>query len=48
MSTTSEPAGAHPALDHVVLDAARTQSGDSLLKMSQKQPLLLVFLRHPG
>jgi hypothetical protein len=57
MSTSStdtpgrEPAGGDAAADAAVRDAladARTQHGESLLALSDRSPLLLVFLRHFG
>jgi hypothetical protein len=48
MRETSVTSAALTPLDPAVLDAARAQTGASLLELSRRQPQLLVFLRHPG
>jgi hypothetical protein len=45
--TSTSITGSSDAL-RAALDAALTQSGASLLALSRRAPLLLVFLRHFG
>ena len=49
-SSTSRASAAEPAplALETVLDRACTESGESLLALSRRAPLLLVFLRHFG